>query len=128
MIVLDIVRNETELHIPGELRDNSLYFTSKGKNSLFPGRPYRLANDGYQSNWSKWYEDLIARESYILDAGWERASFNNLRELQVHLETQSRIDDLLKKYPSSFAETLKNDWLNVKSNLEGRKYHKPSGG
>jgi len=121
-ITLTVVRDGQQREISGELRAHRFYYTTDGKQALAPGGPVRLASDGFSGSWASWYETLVKKQSFILDSGWERTSFNNARELKEHLGHQERIDYLTKNHTGTFAETVKADWERVRENLRGRRF------
>ncbi|MGH6902394.1 MAG: hypothetical protein ACREIR_06600, partial [Geminicoccaceae bacterium] len=55
----------------------------------------------------------------LLDGSWERSAFNNRSELEAHLADRARIDHLIAKFPSEFAETMRRDWERVRDYLDG---------
>ena len=44
--------------------------------------------------------------------------FNDRMELEAHLGDKERIDNLVEKYPSEFAETMRRDWERVRDYLD----------
>lgn len=128
-ITLSVLRatpdgGEQALEIRGSLRAEVFYYDAKERVALGPGGPPRRASsaeDGALSNWAGWYETFVKQASYVLDAGWDRGSFNNRRQLADHLEERGRIDYLLEHYPGPFADAAAADWERVRQDLEGER-------
>jgi len=128
-IVLTVLRGtpdggKQELEVRGPLRAEVFYHDGRERVALGPGGPPRRATsaeDGSLANWAGWYETFIKQASYVLDAGWDRGSFNNRRELAAHLEERERIDYLLEHYPGPFADAAAADWERVRQALEGER-------
>jgi len=129
-VTLMVERDGEEITIPGRLMANRFYYNDDGRQTLGLGGPDRLlpeidenGNRVFDGSWAGWYEDKTGPKpgsfSYILDGGWERSSFDNRRELARHLGDQERVEYLVEKYPSQFADTMKRDWERVRAYLEG---------
>lgn len=123
-IALTVLRGDDELEIRGALRAEVFYKDAKDRRALGPGGPPRLgtsSEDGSFSSWSGWYETFVKRCSYVLDAGWNRGSFNNKRELGNHLEDEERIAYLREHYPGPFADAAAVDFERVRQVLLGER-------
>ena len=129
-VTLIVERDGEEIEVSGRLRVNRFYYNDDGRQTLGLGGPDRLlpetdehGNRLFDSSWAGWYEDKTAPQpgswQYILDGSWERSGFNNRRELETHLADKERIDYLVAKYPSEFAETMRRDWERVRDYLDG---------
>lgn len=121
-VVLTVLRGPNELEITGSLYEETFYRDGQERVALGPGGPPRRsssAEDGSLSNWAGWYKDYVKRCSVVLDGGWNRATFNNLRELRDHLDERPRIDYLLEHYPGPFADAAAADFERVRNSLLG---------
>ena len=121
-IALTVLRGSEELEVRGGLRAEVFYYDAEERVALGPGGPARRstsAEDGAFSNWAGWYEDFVKQASYVLDAGWNRASFNNRKQLAAHLGERERVDYLLERYPGPFADAAAADWQRVRRALAG---------
>ena len=119
-----MLRGEEEIEVRGALRAEVFYTDAKERAALGPGGPPRRATsaeDGAFANWAGWYETFVKQASYVLDAGWNRGSFNNRRELDAHLGERERIDYLLEHYPGPFADAAAADWERVRQCLLGER-------
>lgn len=129
-VTLIVERDGEEISVSGRLMANRFYYNDQGRQTLGLGGPDRLlpevdqnGNRVFDGSWAGWYEDKTGPKpgSYqnILDGGWESSGFNNRRELGTHLADKERIDYLVAKYPSAFAETMRRDWERVRDYLDG---------
>jgi hypothetical protein len=129
-ITLIVERDGEEITVSGRLRANRFYYNDAGRQTLGLGGPDRLlperdenGNQLFDGSWAGWYEDKTGPKpgsfSYLLDGGWERSAFNNQRELEAHLANKDRIDYLVAKYPSDFADAMRRDWERVRDYLDG---------
>jgi hypothetical protein len=117
---LKVLRGEQILEITGKLHPFYFYYDGKGRPSLGPGGPPRLAHGEQFTEWAMWYEKLVWKMSYILDGAWDWRSINNRRELEEHEVHRERIEYLQKAYPGPFAKATKADWQAVEKNLFGK--------
>jgi hypothetical protein len=129
-VTLIVERDGDEIAVSGQLMANRFYFNDDGRQTLGLGGPDRLlpevdenGNRPFDSSWGGWYQDKTEPKpgswQFVLDGSWERTGFNNRRELEAHLEDQERIDYLVAKYPSEFAETMRRDFERVRDYLDG---------
>jgi hypothetical protein len=129
-VTLIVERDGEEITVAGRLMANRFYFNDDGRQTLGLGGPDRLlpevdenGNRVFDSSWGGWYQDKTEPKpgswQFLLDGSWERTGFNNRMELEAHLEDTERIDYLVEKYPSQFAETMRRDWEYVRDYLDG---------
>jgi hypothetical protein len=129
-VTLIVERDGEEITVSGRLMANRFYFNDDGRQTLGLGGPDRLlpevdenGNRVFDSSWGGWYQDKTEPKpgswQFVLDGSWERTGFNNRRELEAHLGDEQRINYLVEKYPSEFAETMRRDWEYVRDYLDG---------
>ena len=129
-VTLIVERDGEEITVSGRLMANRFYFSDDGRQTLGLGGPDRLLPEVdengsrvFDSSWGGWYQDKTEPKpgswQFLLDGSWERTGFNNRMELEAHLEDKERIDYLVEKYPSEFAETMRRDWEHVRDYLDG---------
>ncbi|MGH6902903.1 MAG: hypothetical protein ACREIR_09215, partial [Geminicoccaceae bacterium] len=129
-VTLMVERDGLEIAVAGRLRANRFYYDEEGRQILGLGGPDRLlperdenGNQLFEGSWSGWYEDKTSPKpgswQSLLDGSWERSAFNNRSELEAHLADRARIDHLIAKYPSAFAETMRRDFERVRDYLDG---------
>jgi len=122
-ITLTVWRKGKVFDVSAKLRAERFYHGKDGKRALAPGGPDPLfQKDGFDSAWQSWYEELVKRESYVLDGGWQRGSFNNRQLLAEQRDDKKRVDLLVSKYPGKFAETVAADWKRVRDVLLGKEH------
>jgi hypothetical protein len=119
-IRLKVIRGRQTIELTAKLHPQFFYYDGKGRPSLGPGGPPRLAHGEQFTEWSMWYEKLVWKMSYILDGAWDWRSINNKKELQEHEDHKERIDYLLKTYPGPFADAVMSDWTAVREVLLGK--------
>jgi hypothetical protein len=129
-VTLIVEHDGEEITVSGRLMANRFYFDDNGRQTLGLGDPDRLlpevddnGNRVFESSWGEWYQDKTEPKpgswQFILDGSWERTGFNNRSELEAHLEDKERIEYLVAKYSSEFAETMRRDWDRVRDYLDG---------
>lgn len=119
-VTLNVRRGQDTFDVAGQLHAHYFYYDAAKKPALAPGGPTSLVNDGFGTPWSSWLEKTIAKYSYALLRIWVQRSLNTRTELAEHLESKSRIDFLLQKYPGPFADAMLKDWTRVMECLRSK--------
>lgn len=112
-----------ELDVRGRLRLNRTYVNANNRQLFGPDGPDRMGYDeGSPTTWSFWYEERARTWGRLLDGYIESGTINNVYELSVHMEQQSRVCRLVQQYPGPFADAVQADFDAVRAALVGRAY------
>lgn len=123
-VSLEVVRGGCIIAVTGKVLAERVWRNERGRYTLGPGGPERMASDGFSRPWADWLErQLDDMASRVLDDGWRRGTVMNSRQmLAEHLAQKPRVDFLLQTYPGPFASAAAEDWDIVRAALAGRRY------
>ncbi len=122
---LVVLRDELELPIYAELREEKFYTTPSGQRALGDHGPDQMATDGFTDGvWSMWYEEFLKTASQVLGSPWNKNdSFDNRKQLASWLEVQTpRLAYLAAHHSGTFTSMASEDFQAVKTSLMGTLY------